>query len=375
MVRTSKYLGHSAVALSLGTGLSHKNIFLMKSQHFAFTLLILLITTFTTVAQPSSNSTSPSPAPNQGGLRRGGLPAAAGARAGGRGVAGSLNARFQPSADFSAVIIGSAGPPYDPQRSGPSTAIQYKGRYVLVDMGNGTQGRLSSAGIGLGQIDAFFLTHHHIDHDQEFVPMLDAALVSGRRLEIVGPPGTQRLADFTTDFYAEDITYRIERFGLNPQNFQKQTVREVLGGESFKLGDAQITTTRVPHTIYTVAYRFDAEGQSIVISGDLLYSTNLITLAHNADVLVMDGTASTIRGNGARGGRGGGAGAGPRDIAHASLQEVAKMANESGVKKLIITHMLPGQVNEQATIQAINETYKGKVEIAHDLMEVVPDKR
>jgi ribonuclease BN (tRNA processing enzyme) len=373
--RTAWLLIQAGSDLALASVCRFGKYCIMKSLCPALAYLLLFVTAFAAVAQPASDSPSATTATNTGGLRRGGFTTAGAARLGGRGLAASRPMRFQPSADFSVVIIGSGSPPYDPQRSGPSTAIQHNGRYILVDMGNGTQGRLADAGIAPAQIDAFFLTHHHIDHDQEFVPMLDAALVSGRRVEIVGPPGTQRLADFTTDFYAEDIAYRIRRFGLNPQNLQKQTVHEVLGGETFKLGDAQISAAKVPHPIYTVAYRFDVAGQSIVVSGDLLYSTNLITLAHDADVLVMDATASIVRGGALRGARGAGTGNGPRDIAHASLQEVSKMASESGVKKLVLTHILPGPMNEQATIQAINEIYNGKVIIAHDLLEIVPDKR
>jgi ribonuclease BN (tRNA processing enzyme) len=350
------------------------NPFIMSHTRPALACLILSITAFSVLAQPASSSSSDAAITNASGLRRGGLAGAGGARLGGRGVGGNRPARFQPSADFSAVIIGSGAPLYDPQRSGPCTAIQYKGRYVLVDMGNGTQGQLSAAGIAPAQIDAFFLTHHHIDHDQEFVPMLDDALVSGRRPAIVGPPGTQRLADFTADYYAEDIAYRIRRFGLNPQNLQPPKARELLGGETFTLGDVQISTAHVPHTIYTVAYRFDVEGQSIVVSGDLLYSTNLIALARDADVLIMDATASVRRSGARRGARGAAADGGPRDIAHASLLEVRQMAAESGVKKLVLTHILPGAVDEQATIQAINESFKGEVIVGRDLLEVVPNK-
>ena len=138
-----------------------------------------------------------------------------------------------------------------------------------------------------------------------------------------------------------------------------------MGGESFKLGEVQVTTAKVPHTIYTVAYRFDVAGQSIVVSGDLLYSTNLITLARGADILVVDATASVLRSA---------AGRGAQDIAHATLPEVRQMARESGVKKLVLTHILPGPVDESATTRAIKVSYSGEVIIARDLLEIVPDK-
>ncbi len=323
----------------------------------------------------------------------GGRPASSGGAASGRGgrtaEGGNTAAQFQPAADFSVVIIGSGSPQYNPQRSGPSAAIQYHGRFFLVDMGNGTQARLYEAGISAAQIDALVLTHHHRDHDEEFMPLLATALVRGTPPEVVGPPGTKKLADFTAEFYAEDIAYRMERMGRSAANLRKPEVRELQGGESFKLGDVQIKTAQVPHSIHTVAYRFDASGQSIVISGDLTYSDKLVELARGADVLVLDSGASIVRpGAAAAAGTGAGAGSGTgagraggggrtgegrqTAMAHPSAQDVANMAQKAGVKTLVLTHITATEVDEEATANAIRETYKGTVIVGHDLLQVAP---
>jgi predicted outer membrane repeat protein len=278
----------------------------------------------------------------------------------------SLATQFQPAADFSVVIIGSGSPQYDPKRSGPSVAIQYRGRFILVDMGNGTQARLNEAGISMAQIDALFLTHHHRDHDEEFIPILNTALVRGMPLEIVGTPGTKKLAEFTEDFYAEDILYRMGRMGSNAQTVRKPGVREVKGGESFRVGALHVKTTQVPHSMQTVAYRFEVGGQSIVISGDLTYSTNLIELARGADVLVMDSGGSIVHPGAAA------AGGGRQSVAHASAHDVANMARESGAKKLLLTHIAATEVDEEATIKAIHEVYKGDVVVGADLLQIAP---
>jgi ribonuclease BN (tRNA processing enzyme) len=286
----------------------------------------------------------------------------------------NLPTQFQPAADFSAVIIGSGSPQYNPQRSGPSAAIQYRGRFFLVDMGNGTQARLYEAGISMTQIDALMLTHHHRDHDEEFMPLLATALVRGAPLQIIGTPGTKKLADFTSEFYAEDIAYRMERMGRSAANLRKPDVREIQGGESFKLGDVQVKTAQVPHSIHTVAYRFDAGGQSIVISGDLTYSDKLIELARGADVLVIDSGASIVRPGVSRpagGATAAGEGRQPA-AAHASAQDVANMAQKAGVKTLVLTHIAATDVDEEATIKAIHEVYKGTVLVGHDLLQVAP---
>lgn len=291
-------------------------------------------------------------------------------RPGGRAGGENLPTRFQPSADFSVIILGSGGPPYDPKRSGPSVVIQHRGRFILVDMGNGTQARLYEAGISAALIDAMLITHHHRDHDEEFMPLLDTALVRGRPLEIVGTPGTKKMVDFTAEFYAEDIAYRIERTGRSAQNIRKPIVREIRGGESFTLGTLAVRTAQVPHSVHTVTYRFDVDGQSIVISGDLTHSDKLVDLARSADVLVMDSGGAIVRpgqrrpaNNPAR-----------QEMAHPGGQDVASMAQKAGVKKLVLTHVVAEEVDEQATITSLGETYKGQVIVGRDLLQVAPGK-
>ena len=51
--------------------------------------------------------------------------------------------------------------------------------------------------------------------------------------------------------------------------------------------DLKVTTAEMVHTMYDLAYRFDANGKSIVVSGDTSYNYRLVRLATGADILVM----------------------------------------------------------------------------------------
>ena len=292
------------------------------------------------------------------------------------GAARGWTGDFRASATFSVITLGTGSPQYDPQRSGPAAIIQHRGRCYLVDMGNGTQARLNELGLTVRQLDGLLLTHHHLDHNEEFPPLFIHTRLAGAQPEIVGPPGTQKLADFVGDFYAEDIDYRMYRMGRTAADFGKPMVREIQGGEQFRLGALQVSTARVNHSIHTVAYRFDAEGHSIVISGDLSYTEALVTLAHAADVLVIDSGGSVVRQQQASGTRrpeGAAAPvAGKADAlhAHGSLQEVIDMASKSAAKRLVLTHVVPGEVDEAATISGIRKIYSGEVIVARDLLEV-----
>lgn len=292
---------------------------------------------------------------------------------------------FQPSGDFSVLLVGTGGPPYDPQRSGPSALVQYKGRCFLLDMGNRTQARLEEAGIRVRQIEALLLTHHHLDHNEEFIPLYLHSRLAGGRPEVAGPPGTRRLVDFLLDFYAEDLRYRLARSGRTANELAPPAVREVRGGESFDLGGVKVTTAAVHHSIETVAYRFDAGGRSIVISGDLAYSEGLVKLARGADVLVIDSGGAIVRKGqrveDAAGPGRPGPGSGRQPLlassraavarAHSSREEVVAMVKECGARQVVLTHIAPGEIDEPATAAVFAGQCQARIIVARDGLEVV----
>jgi ribonuclease BN (tRNA processing enzyme) len=174
---------------------------------------------------------------------------------------------------------------------------------------------------------------------------------------------------FMKKFYGDDISYRMERSPSAKVDPDSVRVREVSGGEKFSVGAATVTTTRVNHTIHTVAYRVESGGKAIVISGDLTWSPSLSELARGADVLVMDsGVLPDGSGNGGRVGRVGASSGGNR--AHPSLAEVARMASDAGVKCLVLTHINQTSVDVPATLELFRPLYSGTVVVGADLTEV-----
>lgn len=192
--------------------------------------------------------------------------------------------------DFSVTIIGSGNPQYNPERSGPSALVQFNGTKFLVDMGNGTRAQLEKLGFTRrNSPDALLLTHHHIDHNEEFIPMVHQKLMLPGDFLVAGPAPIKEMTDYVAKFYKEDLDYRKSNKGQGGNaNSARAIVKELEGDTTFAYKGVTISTTEVPHSIYTLAYRFDANGKSIVISGDLSYTPNLPKLAKGADVLVLD---------------------------------------------------------------------------------------
>lgn len=290
-----------------------------------------------------------------------------------------LTNTFKHRGSFSVITIGTGSPAYNPKRSGPSALIQSNGKYFLVDMGNGTQARLIQAGIPFKDINAVMFTHLHLDHSEEFIPILINSWLQGQdNLKLIGPPRIKQYHEFLMDFYREDMAYRAWRTGRPLEKIRDIEIRELKGDNRFKLYDVSLSTTEVPHTIYTLAMRFDSGGKSIVISGDLSYSENLIKLAKDSDILVID-TGRFIRkkrpGSGHPPKNRKRVETGDKDWSkpHASLDEVGKMAGKANVKKLVLTHFGPGEIDEAATKGILKKSYQGEIIFGKDLLEIVPN--
>ena len=80
------------------------------------------------------------------------------------------------------------------RRGLPALLARLDGDRLLFDCGEGTQRQLLRS-VGLPDLDAVFLTHHHADHWLGLPGMLKTFDLRGREkpLDVFGPPGTQRL--------------------------------------------------------------------------------------------------------------------------------------------------------------------------------------
>lgn len=282
---------------------------------------------------------------------------------------GSVNAGEQ----LTATIIGSGSPIYNENRASASVLISADDTHILVDMGNGTQANLSKLGFDMRELSALLLTHHHLDHNEEFVPMLIRSLLGRNDFTIVGPPNTQKFTNTNLDLYEEDIAYRLDKSGRTlDERRDAFTVTDIKGGETFKVDDIQISTLEVPHTIHTVAYRFDYKGESIVITGDLTYTDELPALAKNADYMIMDSGGMIMKDGRRKRGGGSGSGSGKKagGHAHLNLDDSSTLASKANVKNLVYTHFNSTVVDVEASMKQINKNYSGNVIFGEDLMVV-----
>jgi ribonuclease BN (tRNA processing enzyme) len=293
-------------------------------------------------------------------------------------------ASFSWGGALTATIIGSGSPVFNEDRASASVLISNGVSKILLDMGNCTQANLAKLKVNDKTLDALMFTHHHLDHNEEFLPILIHSLLGKQNFVIYGPPHTQQMTNSFIALFEEDINYRLsksKRDLSDRQNSFKAT--DLKGSESFQIGGIKVTSLKVPHTIHAIAYRFDYQGQSILVTGDLTYSDQVAVLAKNADYLIIDSGGMQMNQSSQRKGKknttkkyqvnqkvrkSGKTSRNGRVIAHLNLAESSMIAKEAKVKNLVYTHFAKGEVDTEASMKIIRTHYQGKVIFAQDLM-------
>lgn len=291
--------------------------------------------------------------------------------------------------EFSVITVGTGNPQPSLERAGASTMLQYRGKYYLVDMGNGAQNSLLRGEKGTfayRDIVAVCFTHFHQDHTNDYFDvMTNRWLTGGKEVTVVGPPGARALHEFLVTFFKDDLAYRwlreVRRGLTGAGMFTGVTIEELTGANSFRLVDLEVTTAELTHTMYNLGFRFEGSGGSVVVSGDTAYDERLVSLAKEADVLVMDGDERFAGDEGYEMApaevldekyRPGGTHGGDFEVRpHATMPEIAQMAAAAHVKHLVLTHLRAGPVDEQSVRTTLRAGgYAGKVTFAVDGLEI-----
>jgi ribonuclease Z len=207
--------------------------------------------------------------------------------------------------------------------------------------------------------------------------------VGGREqpLPVYGPAGTARMVAGYQQALEEDTKFRFAHHGDKlPAIGPAADVKEISATEDpvvvATIGDITVKAFHVDHRPVMPAYgfRFERDGKSIVISGDTNACQGLINGAQDADLLVVDSMNKAMMAQLEERLRG----IGNKNQAalledahsyHAGLEDSAKIAQDTGVKHLVFSHVLPPITDDQAPqfIEGLDKIYTGKMTVTHDL--------
>jgi len=282
------------------------------------------------------------------------------------------------SAKTKLILLGTAGGPRPRNsRAAPSQVIWVNNTAYVVDCGNGVAIQMTRARLPLTAVRHVFITHHHSDHNADYGNLLLLAWQSGlqSRVDTWGPPPIDRMTDLFFDMNRYDIDTRIKDEGRNPLIPLIHPHQLMEGGTLFKDDHVSVTCALVEHPPIApaFAYRFDTVDRSIVISGDTKPCDALIRLARNADILVhevmyppaLDRLLAPLPN----------AAALKKSILshHTPVAEVGRVAQEAGVKTLVLSHFVPAEdpgVTEEMWIETARGPFNGRIIAGRDLLEI-----
>lgn len=263
-------------------------------------------------------------------------------------------------------MLGTGTPGWDPDKSGPATAIIVNGTPYLIDFGPGVVRRAGAAykkgvtALWPPNIRVAFLTHRHVDHTVGYADLIFSPAQSGDRkepLEVYGPKGLKEMTE-----------YILKAHRLNPDDERyKVNAHEIKPGVVYKDKNVTVKAFLVKHgDIEAFGYRFETPDRTIVISGDTTPTQAVIDNCDGCDVLIHE-AYSMLTYNYVT----------PEDQEkrrklHTSSQQLAEIAAKARPRLLIIYHFSNlgghGRPNPEASLlQEIRKSYRGKVVVGHDL--------
>jgi ribonuclease BN (tRNA processing enzyme) len=275
------------------------------------------------------------------------------------------------------VLLGTgSGPIPGVARRMASNLMVHNGAAYVLDCGLGVTSQYARTGIPFNALRSIFITHHHPDHNIEYGPLLIIGWISGMRQSVraYGPPP---LMEMTEDYFRSakaTINFWAEDFRLSP--LQMIEVHEVPNsGPVMQDDNVKVTSVLVQHPPVKPAlgYRFDFPDRSIAFSGDTTALEAVAQMAKGADVLVHEAIDFPAMEAFVRQQIGAG-GAGTLEVVmahmradHTSAEDAGRIAQQAGVKTLVLSHIGPPSVSDASWQAAAGKYFTGEIIVGHDL--------
>jgi ribonuclease BN (tRNA processing enzyme) len=256
-------------------------------------------------------------------------------------------------------ILGSGSITPTSKRSYSSIIVKTISENILMDIGPATLYKLCRLGYKLNELNYLLITHFHIDHVADYLPLIHSKAFDPKTgkikpkgiLTVYGPQG---LLEFT-----QNLLENVKPWNKVAENLQCSgylNLYEVLSGK-FKEEKEWIGSTNPVYHSGGVAYRIDSGGKSVAYSGDTVPDENLIKLAEETDLLIHECSF-------------------PNEELliglHTTASKLGKIAAETKCKRLVLTHLYPiCETKIDEMVGRISKDYDGDITVAEDYMRLI----
>lgn len=236
------------------------------------------------------------------------------------------------------TTLGTGGALSPSGRAQSGLLIEDDGHALLVDCGSGILMRLDEANVDIGKLDTVLLTHCHLDHMSDLLPLITARWLSGHtNTAIYGPGNTEGV-----------IRQVLKHYDYVDKNVSLAIV-EVQGDESFHANGFKVNTLQTEHGIPSRAYKVN---ERLAISGDTEPIADMATFSQNCDLLVHECSFPDGHDPGH----------------HTRPADLGSLLADSGVERVVMTHFYPSVIGNEAEMTAsVQAFYRGEVHLADDL--------
>ena len=270
------------------------------------------------------------------------------------------------------TLLGTGCPKVDPLRFGPSNLVSTLKAMILIDCGSGVTQRLEKLKISSSRIDALFLTHLHSDHVIDLYQLIISSWHSYRDRPwlIYGPKGTKKFVQSIMKAWKNERNLRIKyekRSSIQAFNIK---ICEFKNYGNIKINDLVVEYFEVDHkpVKYAYGFNFHHNRKKITISGDTKPCNNLMKYAQKTNILVhevfVEGELKPIKKFRSK--------QTLHNVKayHTSSSEVGKVAKISKCEKLVLTHFVPTQFDEQKLTNLVKKDFGKKPIIGRDLLNI-----
>lgn len=249
------------------------------------------------------------------------------------------------------IILGSGTGIPLADRASPSLALLLDERPVLFDIGPGTLRQLSRIGIPHDKIGHIFITHLHPDHTADLIHFLFATrhppiLAKREPFMITGPKGFKDFFNKLEKAYGKWLKIPREVMRLEELEIQ---ITDKRGYKAF-----DIISQPTKHTPHSIAYRVEnPSGKSFVYSGDTGFCHEIVDLAQNTDLLILECSFPD----------------GEQVEGHLTPSLAGQLASSARVRRLLLVHLYP-EVLATDIARQCRKTYTGELILGRDLLHL-----
>jgi ribonuclease Z len=282
------------------------------------------------------------------------------------------------------------------ERNVSGLALSREGETLLRDCVEGTQRQMMRYGVGFSFREIFF-THYHADHMLGLTGLLRTMGLQDRTAPVTlyGPKGAAKILGAALALGVERSRFPVD-------------IVEVQAGDRLARAEYDMVTFETDHRADTIGWamvehqrlgRFDPEraralgipegplwgkihkgqsvtledgrevtpaelvgptraGRTIVYTGDTRPCLSVITASHGADLLIHEATFGTDEQDRAG------------ETGHSTAAQAARVAEQAGVRKLVLTHISPRYTRDAPELLAEARAVFPDVTIAKDGMTI-----